>query len=64
MESHDPLMTTDEVAAYSRLSVATIRWLRHANRGPVASTLGRRVLYRQSDVDAWIAASRDKQPAA
>lgn len=64
MNSNDPLMTVEEVAEYTRLSPATVRWLRHARRGPVASVLGRRVLYRRSDVDAWIESQRDKQPAA
>lgn len=60
----DPLWDTAQVATYTRLSEATVRWLRHAGRGPAASVLGRRVRYRRSDVDAWIAAQRDREPAA
>lgn len=50
----DKLMTIEEVAEATRLSVATLRWLRHNKRGPVAATLGRRLVYRESDVQKWI----------
>jgi excisionase family DNA binding protein len=52
-----PLMTTDEVADYTRLSVETLRYFRQREEGPRWAKLGRRVFYRRQDVDAWIAAS-------
>jgi excisionase family DNA binding protein len=52
-----PLMTTEEVADYTRLSVETLRYFRQREEGPAWVKLGRRVFYRRSDVDAWIEAS-------
>jgi predicted DNA-binding transcriptional regulator AlpA len=51
------LMTTEEVAALTRKSVATIRWLKATGTGPKCGKLGRRVVYRRSDVLAWIEAA-------
>lgn len=50
----DRLMTLDEVADLTRLPVATLRWMRHDKRGPRAGKLGRRLVYKESDVLAWI----------
>jgi DNA-binding transcriptional MerR regulator len=41
------LLTVAEVAAMTRLAVGTLRYWRHIG-------LGRRVLYRRSDVEAWL----------
>ncbi|GAA4399058.1 hypothetical protein GCM10023153_24650 [Ornithinibacter aureus] len=59
----DSLLTTEEVAAMVHLSPATIRWHRHRGTGPRGfSPPGmRRVLYRASEVERWIAAG---EPAA
>ena len=51
---HDKLLTTTEVADMTRLPEATIRWFRHAGKGPRSAKLGRRVVYRESDVLQWI----------
>ena len=51
---HNKLLTTTEVAEMTRLPEATIRWFRHAGKGPRSARLGRRVVYRESDVLAWI----------
>jgi predicted DNA-binding transcriptional regulator AlpA len=51
------ILYTEEVAALTRKSVATIRWLKATGRGPKCGKLGRRVVYRRSDVEAWIAAA-------
>jgi predicted DNA-binding transcriptional regulator AlpA len=48
------ILYTEEVAALSRKSVATIRWLRAVGRGPKSGKLGNRVVYRRSDVEQWI----------
>ena len=50
----DPLMTTAEVAALTRTPEATVRYWRHIGAGPRGVKLGRRVLYRESDVRQWI----------
>lgn len=53
---NDKLMTVPEVAEMTRLPEATIRWFRHAGKGPRSAKLGRRVVYRESEVVAWIEA--------
>jgi predicted DNA-binding transcriptional regulator AlpA len=50
----DALLTIDEVAEATRLPVATLRYYRHLGTGPQSARLGRRVVYRRSDVDAWV----------
>lgn len=53
----DELLTTAEVADLCRVSEATVRWWRHMDRGPQGFALagGKRVVYRRSVVEAWIA---------
>ena len=51
----DKLLTITEVAEMTRLPEATLRWFRHeGTKGPKSAKLGRRVVYRESDVLAWI----------
>lgn len=50
------LMTTAEVAEYLKTPEATLRYWRHRGEGPRAVKLGRRVVYRRQDVDAWFEA--------
>ena len=40
------------------LSVSTLAKMRLYGNGPVYSKLGRRVVYRLEDLEAWIAANR------
>jgi excisionase family DNA binding protein len=47
-------MTTAEVADMTRSPESTVRYWRHRRTGPTSFRLGRRVLYRRSDVDRWI----------
>lgn len=49
----DELITTEEVAHYFRTVPATVRYWRHVGKGPRSLRVGRRVLYRTSDVRAW-----------
>jgi len=51
----DELMTTQELAAYLRVSMSTIYNWRTEHRGPPASKIGKHLRYRRVDVDAWIA---------
>jgi excisionase family DNA binding protein len=54
------LLTIEEVAELTRLPVATLRWYRAMGKGgPKSGKLGRRVVYRRADVEAWIAAAFD-----
>ncbi len=53
----DENLTTAEVAALTRQPVETLRYRRHNGTGPRSFKLGRRVLYRRSDVQAWLDAA-------
>ncbi len=46
-------LTGAEVAAMFRTSPETVRYWRHIGKGPRSFKVGRRVLYRESDVLAW-----------
>ena len=48
-------LTQSEAAAYMRLSPRTLERHRVAGTGSVYVKLGRRVLYRRQDLDAWAA---------
>jgi len=53
--SHEPeLLTITEAAELLRAPVATLRYWRHLGSGPRSFRLGRRVLYRQDDLQAWV----------
>lgn len=59
------LLTTEEVAAYFRTVPGTVRYWRHVGKGPRSLRVGRRVLYRASDVKAWAeSALTEPAPAA
>jgi predicted DNA-binding transcriptional regulator AlpA len=69
MSNRDRYLTTEEIAAQYRTVPATVRYWRHVGKGPQSFKVGRRVLYRESDVDAWAdeqrtAASRDAVASA
>jgi excisionase family DNA binding protein len=49
------LLTQREAAGYLRLSERTLERLRVTGTGPVYVKAGRRVLYREADLEAWIA---------
>jgi excisionase family DNA binding protein len=51
----DPWMTSGEAAAYLRLSRDRLEALRAAAKGPRHVDKGRRIRYRKSDCDAWLA---------
>ena len=50
-------LTTAEVSELTGIPVGTLRYWRHRRRGegPKSFCLGRRVTYKRSDIDAWIA---------
>ena len=52
---HQPdLLTITEAAELLRAPVATLRYWRHLGTGPRNFRLGRRVLYRRDDLQAWV----------
>lgn len=52
-------MTLAEVAEEKRISPATLRYWRHRGEGPKSFKLGRRVMYKRTDVDSWVQAQYD-----
>jgi excisionase family DNA binding protein len=48
------LLTITEAAELLRAPVATLRYWRHLGTGPRSFRLGRRVLYRRNDLQAWV----------
>jgi predicted DNA-binding transcriptional regulator AlpA len=50
----DDLLLLEEVAAITRLSTSTLRWLRHKGEGPPGFKMGRRVMFRRTAVLEWI----------
>jgi len=47
-------LTTQEVAALLRTSADSVRYWRHVGRGPKSFKVGRRVLYDQAELNAWL----------
>ena len=62
--SPDDLLLIDEVAAITRRSVDTLRWLRHKGEGPTGFRMGRRIVFRRGAVMDWIAAKEREQVGA
>ncbi|WIY81778.1 helix-turn-helix domain-containing protein [Propionimicrobium sp. PCR01-08-3] len=50
----EKLLSTPELAEVTGLPEATIRYWRYMGTGPKSAKLGRRVVYRESDVRQWI----------
>ena len=48
------LLTISEAAELLRAPVATLRYWRHLGTAPRSFRVGRRVLYRRDDLQAWI----------
>ncbi|MGY5883976.1 helix-turn-helix domain-containing protein [Modestobacter lacusdianchii] len=61
-EREPELLTITEAADVLRAPVATLRYWRHLGTGPMSFRLGRRVLYRRTDLRTWIDAQADQSP--
>jgi predicted DNA-binding transcriptional regulator AlpA len=59
----DRLLITDEASEMMRTPVATLAYWRHVGTGPRSAKIGRRVVYRESDVRAWLDAQFNDVPA-
>ncbi len=59
----DRLLTTREFAERSRVSESTERAWRREGKTPRHLRVGRRVLYRESDVEAWLDEQRESAVA-
>lgn len=51
------LMTVRDVNQHTGIPENTLRWFRHVGQGPKSFKVGRRIMYRREDVDAWLAES-------
>ncbi len=49
------LLTLDEAAERVRTSPNTMRYWRHKGDGPPSALIGRRVMYREDLLEAWVA---------
>jgi excisionase family DNA binding protein len=54
MSELPPIATPDEVAAYLRTSVETLKSWRYHGRGPRYTKSGKNVLYRRRDVETYL----------
>jgi excisionase family DNA binding protein len=54
------LLTISEAAELLRAPVATLRYWRHLGTGPRCFRLGRRILYRRADLNAWVDARHEE----
>lgn len=50
----EPLLTIDEVSKITRVPVKSLREYRAIGTGPRSAKLGKRIVYRRADVEAWI----------
>lgn len=60
--SEDDLLTLKEVSSQLRVPEGTLRYWRHLGTyGPQSVRIGRRVLYRRTDVKRWLEAQYRSQ---
>lgn len=52
----DELIGTSAVSKMTGLPVGTLRYYRSTDKGPASFSLGRRIVYRRSEVERWIEA--------
>ena len=58
MSTTDEWLTRKEAAAYAKTTPATLAQYAYTHRGPkMYKPTGRKVLYRRSDLDAWLMGS-------
>lgn len=48
------LLTTEEAAQIVRAPAGSLRFWRHQGTGPASAKLGKRIVYRRSDIDQWV----------
>ena len=58
----DRLLDVADVAAYCKVAPTAPYYWRKRGEGPPAVHVGRRLRYRQRDVDAWLEANADPAP--
>lgn len=63
-QTQTPYLVIGEVSALLRTPVSTLRWWRHVGTGPRSFKVGRRVLYDEADVRAYVDACRNATQVA
>jgi hypothetical protein len=51
----DDFLDTNTLAELARTAPGTVRYWRHVGYGPAGFKVGRRVLYRRTEVSRWLA---------
>ena len=59
IKPEDPFLTVGELAELTRTSPKTVYDWRLKGTGPVGTRVGRSVLFRTSDVEAWLSIHKD-----
>jgi len=59
VQKPEPLWTTEDVCTFLRMAPGTLYSLRSAGTAPPAFRVGKFLLFRQSDVLAWLEAHAD-----
>ncbi|WIA97652.1 helix-turn-helix domain-containing protein [Curtobacterium sp. MCBA15_004] len=62
MSAGQPVMRTEEAAAYIGISPKTLLNWRSLRKGPVAVKQGRLLAYRQADLDAYLEQHTEERP--
>lgn len=50
----ETFLTIQQVSEMLNLAEGTLRWMRHTGKGPDSFKLGRKIAYREVDVEAYI----------
>lgn len=48
------ILDVKEAAEFLKLSPDTLRWMRHVGTGPMSFKIGRKIAYRESDIQAYV----------
>lgn len=59
----DPMVPVEDFAAEFQVAVQTIYNWRAAGKAPRAHRIGRRLFFRRSDIDRWLADRAEPEPA-
>lgn len=60
----EQLQGQEDAAGMIGVSTATLRYWRRNGLGPVSAKIGRRVVYRRSDIQRWIEQQFDQDTAS
>jgi len=56
MDGSTEYLVTKRVSEEYGIPESTLRYYRHCSTGPASFRLGRRVVYRRSEIERWISA--------